>query len=132
MRVTKSVHEIKSVLRHSDIWPNIADGENAAEFVPPLDGYVYLYEPGGLFILHDESKGTQIHANVIKWKRGDSERMAREALDYAFGEHGSEVVFAEIPDAYKNVAEFAGKFMSYEGEVNGIHHYTIEADQWAS
>jgi hypothetical protein len=130
MRVTKDIDAIGSVLKHGDIWPNIADSEDKDSFTPPIDGVTYLYEPGALFILHGEEDKTQIHANVIKERRGESERLAKEALDYAFNEMGTKVVFAEIPERFENVSSFAGKFMNYDGLIEGSHRYSIGADQW--
>ena len=120
--------KINSVLKHPDIWPLIADDEDRDSFEPPMEDTHYLFDEGILFILHPLNDDLEIHANVLPEFRGNARKAAAEALAYGFGLNDK--IVARIPIEYGNVYGFALKFMEYDGEVDGIHHFSLEKAQW--
>lgn len=132
IRRTNNIDEINSVLKHPDIWPNIADDDvDIEEFLPPIaDDMHYLFSDGILFILHPEGDALQIHANVIKDKRSEAKQAANDALFYGFNVLGAESIIAKIPDKYANVVRFAELFMNKESVVDGVHNFILEKSEW--
>ena len=132
IKPTTNINHIHSVLKHDDIWPNIADNEDRGSFTAPIDdNHHYLYDDGILFILHRSSSKWQIHANVVKSKRDSAKEAADEALSYGFNVLDADVIFCEIPEKYENVLRFARKFLNYDYFDNGSHYLSIGRDQWA-
>ena len=130
---TTNIEQINSVLKHDDIWSNIADEtENKDTFNPPLDGYHYLYSEGILFILHPVGDSLQIHANVLKNHRTKAKAAAQEALTYGFNNLKASRIFAKIPVQYQNVYKFSRLFLNDEGITGGNHILSLELDQWDS
>ena len=103
---------INSVLSIPGIAENVGyfDG-----FEPPLKDHHYLIvkqgeEVAGLFILHPGYFGLKIHANMIPGFRGvTAYNAAKDALDYGF--EFSDVIYAEIPEEFPNVRQFATQFL---------------------
>jgi hypothetical protein len=130
---TTNIEEINSVLKHDDIWSNIADEtEDKEAFNPPLDGYHYLYSEGILFILHPVGDSLQIHANVLKNHRTKAKAAAQEALTYGFNNLKADRIFAKIPVKYQNVYKFTSHFMQDDGVADGFYNLSLELDKWDS
>ena len=130
---TFDVDKINSVLKHPDIWPNIADDDiHIDEFTPPIDDDMhYLFSDGILFILHPEGDALQIHANVLKSERGRAAEAAKAALVYGFIGLNADKIIAKIPEKYANVVKFAHMFMDLESVVGGVNNFVLEKSKWA-
>lgn len=126
---TFDTDQINSVLKHPDIWPLIADDEDADSFVPPMGDNHYLFEEGVLFILHPLNDDLQIHANVLPDHRDKAHRAAEEALVYGF--NLNDKIVAKIPIEYKNVYGFTKKFMHDDGVIDGVHQMSLSKAQYA-
>ncbi len=126
---TTDIGKINSVLKHDYIWPRVSDtSQSKADYVPPIsDDYHYLYDEGVLFILHENEKGLNIHANVLPESRDKAEEAAKEALRYGFEDLGADEIVARIPVSYPTVYGFALKFMEDAGLSNGEHLLTARA-----
>lgn len=130
LEVTTDPEKVCSVLKHDDIWPNIADTDKES-FEPPMDGVHYLHSEGILFILHGNEE-LQIHANVILEQRTKAVTAAQDALEYGFNNLNAKRIFCEIPTEYPNVYGFALKFLNDQGIEDGQHILDLRKDQWAS
>lgn len=128
---TFDMDQINSVLKHPDIWPNIADDEDTESFTPPMGDNCYLFAEGVLFILHPDGNDLEIHANIVPKYREHAYEMGQEALNYGFNELNAERIVARIPTQYGSVYGFALKSgMNDEGLVNGDHFLTLRAEEW--
>jgi len=129
---TVDIDKINSVLKHPDIWPNIADDDdNIDEFNPPMGDYHYLFDEGVLCILHPDGDDWEMHVNVVQDYRAKALEAASEAFRYGFEEIGANRIVANIPVKYGNVYGFALKFMKDKGIDDGIHRLALEAEEWA-
>lgn len=116
--------KINSVLKHPDIWPNIADDQDFATFQPPVTKDIhYLFETGVIFILHPLDDDLEIHANIVPAYRGNAAALANEALRYGFDLNDR--IVARIPARYENVLRFAHQFMNETGIIGDIHHFSL-------
>lgn len=133
LRRTFDVSEIESVLKHDDIWPNIAcESQDKNTFVAPItDDIHYLFSPGILFILHPVNDKLQIHANVVKSSREYAKDAATNAIQYGFNVLGAKTIFCSIPDKYENVLKFAKNFLKYDCYSDGKHYLSAESKEWA-
>ena len=127
---TYDVEQINSVLKHPDIWPCIADGEDIDSFTPPMGNHHYLYDEGILFILHPSGEDWTIHANVLPESRSKASEAAEFALDYGFNTLKAKKIVANIPEKYGNVYGFALKFLKDKGLVDGEHQMALEVEEW--
>jgi hypothetical protein len=123
--------KINSVLKHEDIWPRIADkNQDINDFDPPMGDNHYLFSDGILFILHPQGDNWQIHANVIKDKRGSAYQAAKESLRYGFEEIGASRIVCKIPVKYGSVYGFALKAGMVDlGIVDDFHILALEKEQ---
>jgi hypothetical protein len=129
--------QIMSVLSHPAIWPNIApDHIEPSAFDPPLEGVEYwgVFDKDlmGLFILHYDGQGMQIHANMLPEGRGDIAQEAGTLVsDYARDRYG--YVYALIPEKYDNVYQFALRCGMQDGGLIGEDHYVYKGERrWDS
>jgi len=117
VKETTNTGEIKTVLCSPAIYPCISD-DNSPEpdsFEPPISEE-YQYIAGyvdsdiiGIMIYHSEEGRTNIHIQVLpEYRKEYAREFGRMALK--FGEAKNVIIYAEIPECYPNVLEFAKSF----------------------
>jgi len=115
VRETKLLSDIETVLKHPEIYSTITDDNCCpAEYCnfPINDDYQYIggYVNGeiiAIMVYHKYRDGNKCHVQVLP------EHRKEHALQ--FGEQslifrGTQPLYAEIPDLYKNVLDFAFRF----------------------
>lgn len=112
VKETKNLDEIKAVLCNAAIYDTITEDDNpcADEFEPPItDDYLYVggYVEGeiiALMIYHKYLDGNKCHVQVLPEHRKEHAiRFGEQSLLF----RGTLPLYAEIPDLYKNVLDFA-------------------------
>jgi hypothetical protein len=111
IRETKNVNEIKSVLCHPSIYPEISDGVDlkSDDIEIPFDGVVYLAgydnEVIGISCLHFFKDGLKLHPNVLpeyRLKYGrDFVRLCISMVNCP--------LYVEIPNRRKRLLNLANK-----------------------
>lgn len=108
----KLIDDIKAILCHPAIYDTITDDECplSKDFEPPVnDEYLYVggYVKGeiiGLMVYHKYLDGNECHIQVLPRHRKDyALKFGQQALLH----RGTAKLYAEIPDLYKNVLNFA-------------------------
>ena len=112
VKETKNIDEIKAVLCNAAIYDTISDDNSVliTEFEPPIDdGHLYVagYIKGeiiALMIYHKYLDGNECHVQVLpKYRKEHAKKFGEQSLLY----RGTLPLYAEIPDLYKNVLDFA-------------------------
>ena len=112
VRPTKDREEIESVLCRSEIYDTITDDKspNAEDFNPPInDDYLYIggYVNSkiiGLMVYHKYLDGNKCHVQVLpEFRKEYARKFGEQVLEF----RGHSPLYAEIPDLYKNVLDFA-------------------------
>ena len=112
VRPTKDREEIESVLCRSEIYDTITDDEspNVEDFNPPInDDYLYIggYVNSkiiGLMVYHKYLDGNKCHVQVLpEFRKKYARKFGEQVLEF----RGHSPLYAEIPDLYKNVLDFA-------------------------
>tara|TARA_R110000851_G_scaffold231970_1_gene384681 strand:+ start:705 stop:1139 length:435 start_codon:yes stop_codon:yes gene_type:complete len=107
-----NVDDIKQVLCNPSIYDTITDDNcpNIEEFEPPISDE-YLYVGGyvddkiiGLMIYQKYLDGNECHVQVLPEHRKEH---AKEFGEQSLMFRGTQPLYAEIPDLYKNVLDFA-------------------------
>ena len=112
LKKTTDISEIKTVLCNKVIYDTI--GSDSAplitEFEPPVnDEYLYIggYVKGeiiALMVYHKYLNGNECHVQVLPEHRKEHAiKFGEQALEF----RGTLSLYAEIPDLYKNVLDFA-------------------------
>ena len=107
-----NVDDIKAVLCNPHIYDTITDDNspNIEYFEPPInDKYLYVggYVNGeiiGLMVYHKYLDGNECHVQVLPEHRKEH---AKEFGEQSLKFRGTQPLYAEIPDLYKNVLDFA-------------------------
>lgn len=107
-----NVDDIKEVLCHPEIYNTIASDEcpKLEDFEPPM-GEEYLYMVGyvkgapiGVMIYHKYKDGNKCHVQVLpEYRKEYAKKFGEQSLLF----RGTLPLYAEIPDLYKNVLDFA-------------------------
>ncbi len=109
---TSNLQDIKAVLCNPDIYATIADDSSPdiKDFEPPISNK-YLYVGGyvnneiiGLMIYHEYLDGNKCHVQVLPKHRKEH---AKDFGEQSLYHRGTRPLYAEIPDLYKNVLDFA-------------------------
>ena len=112
VEITDNVSDIKAVLCNPAIYDTIADDNspNIEDFEPPINDK-YLYVGGyvdneiiALMVYHKYLDGNECHVQVLPEHRKDH---AKEFGEQSLKHRGTQPLYAEIPDLYKNVLDFA-------------------------
>jgi len=107
-----NVDDIKEVLCHPAIYDSITDdGCTLAEsFEPPMnDEYQYIVGyvkgvPIGVMVYHKYRDGNECHVQVLpEYRKEYSKQFGQQSLEF----RGTAPLYAQIPDLYKNVLDFA-------------------------
>ena len=114
VKETVNEEEISCILRNPDIYETIAeDGFDAIDkFAIPLDGHLYVggYVNGeiiALMVYHAYRDGNVCHVHVLpKYRKDYALKFGEQSLLFC----GTQPLYAEIPDLYKNVLDFAINF----------------------
>tara|TARA_R110000787_G_scaffold179738_1_gene291779 strand:+ start:195 stop:629 length:435 start_codon:yes stop_codon:yes gene_type:complete len=110
--ITDNVSDIRAVLCNPAIYDTITDDNspNIEDFKPPINDK-YLYVGGyvdneiiGLMVYHKYLDGNECHMQVLPEHRKDH---AKEFGEQSLKHRGTQPLYAEIPDLYKNVLDFA-------------------------
>jgi len=131
-----NLQHIKSVLCNSAIYDTITDDNspNIEDFEPPInDKYLYVggYVNGeiiGLMVYHEYLDGNECHVQVLPEHRKEH---AKEFGEQSLKFRGTQPLYAEIPDLYKNVLDFAllNNFKVIKridaGFIKNGEHYTV-------
>ncbi len=112
LKEIKSVEDIKAVLCNPAVYDTITDDNSPLidEFDPPINGdYLYVggYVKGkivALMVYHKYLDGNKCHVQVLPESR---EKYAKEFGEQSLKFRGTQPLYAEIPDLYKNVLAFA-------------------------
>ncbi len=109
---TTNLTDIKAVLCNPAIYDTITDDNcpNIEDFEPPINNK-YLYVGGyvdneiiGLMVYHEYLDGNKCHVQVLPEHRKEhAKQFGEQSLQY----RGTRPLYAEIPDLYKNVLDFA-------------------------
>jgi len=107
-----NVDDIKTVLCHPEIYDTITDDNcpKLEDFVPPMnEEYTYIVgyvkgEPIGAMIYHKYRDGNKCHVQVLpEYRKECAKKFGEQSLLFK----GTLPLYAEIPDLYKNVLDFA-------------------------
>ena len=109
---TTNLADIKAVLCNPSIYDTITDDNspNSEDFEPPInDNYLYIggYVNNkiiGLMVYHEYLDGNECHVQVIPEHRKEH---AKEFGEQSLCHRGTRPLYAEIPDLYTNVLDFA-------------------------
>jgi hypothetical protein len=111
LKESGNVDDIKSILCHPEIYDTISgDGcPLAEEFEPPInDEYKYIVgyvndKPIAVMIYHKYLDGSICHVQVLpEYRKEYAKQFGEQSLLF-----GTRPLYAEIPELYKNVLEFA-------------------------
>ena len=112
LRPTADLNDIKTVICNPAIYDTIADDNcpDVKDFEPPVDDkYLYIggYIKGkiiGLMIYHSYLDGNKCHVQVLpEYRKEHAKEFGEQSLKF----RGTQPLYAEIPDLYKNVLDFA-------------------------
>ena len=112
LKETRNNSDIKAVLCNPAIYDTISDDNSPSlsEFEPPIsDEYLYIggYVDGeiiGLMVYHKYLDGNACHVQVLpKNRKEHAIKFGEQVLHF----RGTLPLYAEIPDLYKNVLDFA-------------------------
>ena len=111
LQETKDLTEIKAVLCNPSIYDTITDDNCpiSSEFEPPLKGFRYIagYVDGNviaLMVYHEYLDGSKCHVQVLpEYRKEYAKQFGEQSLLF----NGTRPLYAEIPELYKNVLEFA-------------------------
>ncbi len=112
VRPTADIDDIKAILCNPAIYDTIADDNcpNIEGFEPPINNK-YLYVGGyvdneiiGLMVYHEYLDGNKCHVQVLPEHRKEH---AKQFGEQSLKHRGTRPLYAEIPDLYKNVLDFA-------------------------
>ena len=114
VKETDNEQEIRTILCNKEIYDAISDdySPNAEDFIIPFDGYQYIggyvgSEIIALMVYHSFRDGRTCHVQVLpQFRNKYAMRFGQESLLF----RGNDSLYAEIPDLYKNVLDFAHKF----------------------
>ena len=107
-----NIDDIKDVLCHPEIYDTISSDEcpKLEDFEPPMtEEYSYIVgyvkgEPIGVMIYHKYRDGNSCHIQVLpQYRKEHAKQFGEQVLNF----RGHSPLYAEIPDLYKNVLEFA-------------------------
>lgn len=107
-----NVDDIKSILCHGAIYECITGDEcpGVEDFEPPTDqNYMYIggYVKGdiiAIMVYHAYLDGNECHVQVLpEYRKEYAKKFGQQALMF----RGTAKLYAEIPDLYKNVLNFA-------------------------
>lgn len=110
-RETTDIDDIRAVLCNPAIYDTITDDNcpKANEFIPPLEDYLYI---GGyigskiiaLMVYHKYLDGNKCHVQVLpEYRKEYAGQFGEQSLIFS----GTRPLYAEIPELYSNVLEFA-------------------------
>ena len=109
---TANLDDIKSILCNPAIYDTISDDNDPAieSFEPPItDEYLYIggYVKGeivALMVYHKYLDGNECHVQVLpRFRKEHAINFGQQSLEF----RGTVPLYAEIPDLYKNVLDFA-------------------------
>ena len=111
IKETTNIDDIKAVLCNPAIYDTITDDNCpvAEEFKPPLEDHVYVggYVEGqmvALMVYHKYLDGNKCHVQVLpEYRKEHAKRFGEQSLLFK----GTRPLYAEIPDLYRNVLDFA-------------------------
>ena len=115
VKKTTNADDIKAILCQGAIYECITDDEcpPVEEFEPPTD-QDYLYVGGyvngeiiAIMVYHEYMDGNECHIQVLPEHR---KQYAKDFAEQALSFRGTLPLYAEIPDLYKNVLNFACSF----------------------
>jgi len=118
VKETTNIDDIKAVLCNPEIYDTISDDNDPKleDFEPPItDEYLYVcgYVNGeviGLMVYHKYLDGNKCHVNVLpEFRKKHAKDFGEQSLRFS----GTRPLYAEIPDLYQNVLDFA-KLNSFE------------------
>ena len=107
-----NAEDIKEVLCHPDIYDTISsdDCPKVEDFkLPMTDEYSYIVgyvkgAPIGVMIYHKYRDGNTCHVQVLpEYRKEYAAKFGEQSLEF----RGTLPLYAEIPDLYKNVLDFA-------------------------
>ena len=107
-----NIDDIKAVLCRPEIYDTITDDNcpKLEDFVPPMnEEYTYIVgyvkgEPIGAMIYHKYRDGNKCHVQVLpEYRKEYAKKFGEQSLLFK----GTLPLYAEIPDLYKNVLDFA-------------------------
>ena len=112
VKETTNIDEIKAVLCDPEIYDTISDDNDPelSKFEPPVtDKYLYVggYVKGeiiALMVYHKYLDGNKCHVQVLTEFR---KKYAKEFGEQSLIFRGTRPLYAEIPDLYQNVLDFA-------------------------
>lgn len=142
VKQTNNIGEIKAVLCHPDICDKISNKGDSLE--PPITKD-YKYIGGyvnskivGVMIYHKYLDGNECHVQVLpEYRKEYALNFGEQSLEF----RGTRPLYAEIPDLYKNVLDFAliNNFKVIEVRKNDFikdgKTYNVNVlryDEWAS
>jgi hypothetical protein len=112
VKETKDIDEIKSILCNQAIYDTITDDNCPLvdEFEPPVNDE-YRYIAGyidnkifGILVFHKYLDGNKCHVQVLpEYRKEHAIKFGEQALCF----NGTLPLYAEIPDLYENVLNFA-------------------------
>ena len=112
VKITTDSTDIKAILCDPAIYDTITDDNSplAEDFEPPInDDYLYIggYVDGqiiALMVYHKYLDGNKCHVQVLpKFRKEHAKEFGEQSLQFK----GTRPLYAEIPDLYKNVLDFA-------------------------
>jgi hypothetical protein len=114
VKETVNEEEISCILRNPDIYETIAEDGCLAidKFTIPFDEHQYIggYVNGeiiALMVYHTYRDGNACHVHVLpKYRKDYALKFGEQSLLFC----GTQPLYAEIPDLYKNVLDFAINF----------------------
>jgi len=112
VKETTNLYDIKAVLCHPVIYDTISDDTCCAvkDFEPPISNE-YQYIAGyvdneiiGVLVYHSYLDGRECHVQVLpKYRKEHAKEFGEQALMFK----GTLPLYAEIPDLYQNVLDYA-------------------------
>lgn len=112
VKETTDIDDIKAVLCNPAIYDTISDDNDpkVEEFEPPITNeYLYVCgyvngEPVGLMVYHKYLDGNKCHVQVLpEFRKEHAIEFGQQSLLF----RGTVPLYAEIPDLYQNVLDFA-------------------------
>ena len=112
VKETTNISDIKAVLCHPEIYDTISSDScpRVEDFEPPItDEYSYIVgyvkgSPIGVMIYHKYKDGKICHVQVLpKYRKEYAIKFGEQSLEF----RGTLPLYAEIPELYKNVLDFA-------------------------
>jgi hypothetical protein len=114
VKETENEQEIRTILCNKEIYDTISDdySPQADDFTLPFDGYRYI---GGyvndeiiaVMVYHAYRDGNKCHVQVLpQFRESHAAQFGEQSLLFK----GTQPLYAEIPDLYGNVLDFAHKF----------------------